>query len=153
MPLLSLTNLVKVYQTDDGLFGKAPRQVRAVNGVSLDIQEGETLGLVGESGCGKTTLGRMVLRLVEPTSGSITFDGQDVLAASGGELRRLRRDMQIIFQDPDSSSATSRFRPWMSASAHRSSTCSKSCSATSALPISLSRTPCRWCATCATALP
>src|SRR4051812_5646402 len=100
MPLVSLTELVKVYHTDDGLFGKAMREVRAVNGVSLEIHEGETLGLVGESGCGKTTLGRMVLRLVEPTSGSITFNGQDVLAASGGELRRLRRDMQIIFQDP-----------------------------------------------------
>jgi ABC-type glutathione transport system ATPase component len=100
MPLLSLTNLVKVYRTDDGLFGKATREVRAVNGVSLDIHEGETLGLVGESGCGKTTLGRMVLRLIEPTSGSITFNGRNVLAASGGELRRLRRDMQIIFQDP-----------------------------------------------------
>ncbi len=100
MPLLSIRDLVKVYQTDEGVFGKAQRQVRAVNGVSLDITEGETLGLVGESGCGKTTLGRMILRLIEPTSGSIAFNGQNVLAAGAGDLRRLRRDMQIIFQDP-----------------------------------------------------
>jgi ABC-type glutathione transport system ATPase component len=100
MPLLSIRDLVKVYQTGDGLFGKATREVRAVNGVSLDITQGETLGLVGESGCGKTTLGRMILRLIEPTSGGITFNGQDVLSASSAELRRLRRDMQIIFQDP-----------------------------------------------------
>src|SRR5260221_4982619 len=103
MSLLSIRDLVKVYQTDDGVFGKAKREMRAVNGVSLDIQAGETLGLVGESGCGKTTLGRMVLRLIEPTSGSIRFNGQEVLAASSSELRRLRRDMQIIFQDPSAS--------------------------------------------------
>jgi ABC-type glutathione transport system ATPase component len=100
MPLLSIRNLVKVYQTDEGMFGKTKREVRAVNGVSLDITQGETLGLVGESGCGKTTLGRMILRLIEPTSGSIAFNGQDVLSAGGSQLRRLRRDMQIIFQDP-----------------------------------------------------
>ena len=100
MPLLSIRDLVKVYQTGDGLFGKATREVRAVNGVSLDIAQGETLGLVGESGCGKTTLGRMILRLVEPTSGGVTFNGQDVHLRPPLELRRLRRDMQIIFQDP-----------------------------------------------------
>ena len=100
MPLLSIRDLVKVYLTDEGMFGKTQRQVRAVNGVSLDITQGETLGLVGESGCGKTTLGRMILRLIEPASGAITFNGQDVLAARAGQLRRLRRDMQIIFQDP-----------------------------------------------------
>jgi oligopeptide transport system ATP-binding protein len=100
MPLLSIHDLVKVYQTDDGLFGKARREVRAVNGVSLEIAQGETLGLVGESGCGKTTLGRMILRLIEPTSGGITFNGQNVVAASSAELRHLRRNMQIIFQDP-----------------------------------------------------
>src|SRR5689334_18771090 len=100
MSLLSIRDLVKVYQTDDGLFGKTRREVRAVNGVSLDIAQGETLGLVGESGCGKTTLGRMVLRLIEPTSGSVRFDGCDVLGASHSEMRKLRRDMQIVFQDP-----------------------------------------------------
>ncbi|MGZ7100539.1 MAG: ABC transporter ATP-binding protein [Candidatus Angelobacter sp.] len=100
MALLSIRDLVKVYHTDEGVFGKTQREVRAVNGVSLDITQGETLGLVGESGCGKTTLGRMILRLIEPTSGIITFNGHDVLQAGGSELRRLRRDMQIIFQDP-----------------------------------------------------
>ncbi|MGC2696369.1 MAG: ATP-binding cassette domain-containing protein [Candidatus Angelobacter sp.] len=100
MPLLSIRDLVKVYQTDDGMFGKARHEVRAVSGVSFDITPGETLGLVGESGCGKTTLGRMILRLIEPTSGAATFNGQNILAAGPAELRRLRRDMQIIFQDP-----------------------------------------------------
>ena len=100
MPLLEIRDLVKVYHSDAGIFGAAGREVRAVNGVSLHIQTGETLGLVGESGCGKTTLGRMILRLIEPTSGSVRFNHQDVLAASAGEMRRLRRDMQIIFQDP-----------------------------------------------------
>lgn len=100
MALLEIRNLVKVYHSDAGVFGAKAREVRAVNGVSLDIEAGETLGLVGESGCGKTTLGRMVLRLIEPTSGIVRFNDQDVLTASGRELRRLRRDMQIIFQDP-----------------------------------------------------
>lgn len=100
MPLLEIRDLVKIYTAGEGAFGNAVRHVRAVNGVSLDIQAGETLGLVGESGCGKSTLGRMILRLIEPTSGSVRFDQQNVLTASSSGLRRLRRDMQIIFQDP-----------------------------------------------------
>jgi len=101
MPLLEINNLTKVYSTHEGLFaGGKVREVTAVDHVSLSIERGETLGLVGESGCGKTTLGRMILRLIEPTSGKVIFDGHDVLAASGREMRRLRRDMQIVFQDP-----------------------------------------------------
>src|SRR5574341_1004646 len=101
MALLEVRDLVKVFPLGESVFGGgAERQVRAVDGVSLEIEAGETLGLVGESGSGKSTLGRLILRLIEPTSGSIRFDGVDVRAAGGGELRRLRRDMQIVFQDP-----------------------------------------------------
>src|SRR6266568_9444118 len=75
-------------------------EVRAVDDVSLDIEPGETLGLVGESGSGKSTLGRLILRLIEPTSGSIRFNGSDLLSATHREMQQLRRDMQIIFQDP-----------------------------------------------------
>ena len=100
MPLVEVRDLVKVFPAGESVFGRARREVRAVDGVSLEIAAGETLGLVGESGSGKSTLGRLILRLIEPTSGTVCFDGHDVLAASGRELRRLRRDMQIIFQDP-----------------------------------------------------
>jgi ABC-type glutathione transport system ATPase component len=104
VPLLAIRNLTKIFPHAESVFaGKthgSPYDVRAVDDVSLDIHAGETLGLVGESGSGKSTLGRLTLRLVEPTSGSIRFEGQDLLAAGRGEMRRLRRDMQIIFQDP-----------------------------------------------------
>ena len=100
MALVEVRNLIKSFPFSEGAFGGAKGEVRAVNDVSLDIEPGETLGLVGESGSGKSTLGRLLLRLIEPTSGTVRFDGQDVLSASGREMRRLRRDMQIIFQDP-----------------------------------------------------
>jgi ABC-type glutathione transport system ATPase component len=103
MPLLEIRDLVKIYPPGESVFGGKSRgshEVRAVDEVSLDIHSGETLGLVGESGSGKSTLGRLILRLIEPTSGSIRFEGRDLLAASSREMRRLRRDMQIIFQDP-----------------------------------------------------
>ena len=101
MPVLEIRNLTKIYPHGESLLGgKSHGEVRAVDDVSLDIHAGETLGLVGESGSGKSTLGRLLLRLIEPTSGSIGFEGRDLLAAGPGEMRRLRRDMQIIFQDP-----------------------------------------------------
>jgi oligopeptide transport system ATP-binding protein len=99
--LLEVRDLVKVFPLAESPFGgRADAEVRAVDGVSFDIAAGETLGVVGESGSGKSTLGRMILRLIEPTSGTIVFDGQDVLAADRAQMRRLRRDMQIVFQDP-----------------------------------------------------
>jgi len=101
VPLLEVRNLTKVFGLDESPFGgRRAGEVRAVDDVSLDIHEGETLGLVGESGSGKSTLGRLILRLIEPTSGAILFDGIDLLQANGSEMRRVRRHMQIIFQDP-----------------------------------------------------
>ena len=101
MALVEVRNLTKVFPLGESIFGGgAQGEVRAVDDVSLDIQKGETLGVVGESGSGKSTLGRLLLRLIEPSSGTIRFEGADLLAASGSTLRRYRRDMQIIFQDP-----------------------------------------------------
>ena len=101
MPLIEVRNLTKVFDLAESPFGsRRSGEVRAVDDVSLNIHEGETLGLVGESGSGKSTLGRLILRLIEPTSGAIVFGGIDLLQANGSELRRIRRDMQIIFQDP-----------------------------------------------------
>jgi oligopeptide transport system ATP-binding protein len=102
--LVEVRNLTKVFPLGESIFGGGAKgEVRAVDDVSLDIQAGETLGLVGESGSGKSTLGRLILRLIEPTSGSVRFEGQDLLKLRGNEMRRLRREMQIIFQDPFSS--------------------------------------------------
>lgn len=101
MPLVEVRDLTKIYTQGADAFGAGARgEVRAVDGVSLEIHQGETLGLVGESGSGKSTLGRLILRLMEPSSGSIVFDGRDLVRAGTSELRRLRREMQIIFQDP-----------------------------------------------------
>ena len=102
-PLLSVRDLKVHFPIRKGILGRTAGHVRAVDGVSFDVRPGETLGVVGESGCGKTTTGRAVLRLIEPTAGDVRFDGRDVRALGAGDLRRLRREMQIIFQDPFSS--------------------------------------------------
>jgi oligopeptide/dipeptide ABC transporter ATP-binding protein len=102
-PLLEARDLTVRFPVRSGLLGRARQEVHAVDAVSLTIAPGETLGLVGESGCGKTTLARALLRLVEPTSGTIRFEGVDVRALDGAKLRALRRRMQIVFQDPWSS--------------------------------------------------
>jgi oligopeptide transport system ATP-binding protein len=99
-PLLEVKNLKKYFPIRGGLFSREIARVHAVDDVSFTIQKGETLGLVGESGCGKSTTGRCILRLIEPTSGEVTFEGQNVTALDKRSLRHLRRDMQIIFQDP-----------------------------------------------------
>ena len=101
--LLQVRDLVKHFEVSGGTFGATRGTVRAVDGVSFDIHRGETLGLVGESGCGKTTTGRCILRLERPTGGSILFEGRDLATLSGAELRAVRRRMQVIFQDPYSS--------------------------------------------------
>lgn len=99
MTLLSVENLKKYYYS--GVFNK--KEIKAVDGVDLEIKSGRTLGLVGGSGCGKTTVARTILRLVEPTDGSIVFDGRDITKLRGREMKNLGREMQIIFQNPETS--------------------------------------------------
>src|SRR3989449_1424376 len=99
-PILSVRNLKKYFPIRRGVLARVAAHVKAVDDISFDIDKGETFGLVGESGCGKTTAGRAILRLIEPDAGTIRFDGMDLLQLRKQELRRKRRDMQIIFQDP-----------------------------------------------------
>src|SRR5712671_1731247 len=99
-PLLEVTDLVKHYAVRGGILRRRVGTVHAVDGVSFSLQPGETLGLVGESGCGKTTLGRAVVRLTNPLAGAIEFEGEDITALTGRDLRARRRKFQIIFQDP-----------------------------------------------------
>jgi peptide/nickel transport system ATP-binding protein/oligopeptide transport system ATP-binding protein len=99
-PLVEIRGLEKRFPVKGGVLQRTVAEVRAVDGVDLTIRRGETLGLVGESGCGKTTVGRLILRLIEPSAGTITFDGTDITRLSGASLKPFRRRMQIIFQDP-----------------------------------------------------
>jgi len=99
-PLLKVKSLKKYFPVRGGILSRTVSWVRAVDGVDFDIERGETLGVVGESGCGKTTVGRTILRLVEPTGGEVLFEGRDIVKLSEREMRKLRKDMQIVFQDP-----------------------------------------------------
>ena len=103
MALIEVENLKKYFPVKKGILSRTVGEVRAVDGVSFTIKRGETLGLVGESGCGKTTVGRTILRLIEPTAGRVSFNGENLLELDGKRLRSLRASLQIIFQDPFSS--------------------------------------------------
>jgi len=132
--LVEIKNLYKYFPVRGGLLQRVVAWVQAVDNVSFAIKEGETLGMVGESGCGKTTVGRTLLRLVPATSGQVLFEGQDVFKANGRELKNLRRNMQIIFQDPYSSS--SRIRTRRSTRACRSARASpRACLCTAWAPV------------------
>jgi peptide/nickel transport system ATP-binding protein len=102
-PLVEITNLTKLFPVRQGVFARTKEYVHAVEDVSLHVNRGETLGIVGESGCGKSTTARLMMRLLEPTSGTVRFDGVDITRWSQSKLRPLRREMQMIFQDPYSS--------------------------------------------------
>ena len=99
-PLLKVEGLKKYFPIKKGLLGKTVGYVKAVDDVSFYVNEGETLGIVGESGCGKSTTGRMLMRLLEPTEGKVEFDGKDLTSLSTEEMRKTRRDIQMVFQDP-----------------------------------------------------
>ena len=101
--LLEVSNLVKHFPVKRGLFSRVVGKVHAVDGIGIQVQEGRTLGIVGESGCGKTTAGKTILKLIEPTAGTIRYDGNDITAFSRVQMKRYRQQMQIIFQDPFSS--------------------------------------------------
>ncbi|MEI5908537.1 dipeptide ABC transporter ATP-binding protein [Bacillus spongiae] len=98
--LLQVEDLRKSFPVKGGLFGRTVKEVKAVDGISFTVNKGETLGIVGESGCGKSTTGRMLMRLIEPTNGRVLFENKEVTSLSNNELRKVRRDMQMVFQDP-----------------------------------------------------